>query len=102
VNSGEIFCYLYWGKAMFYSPSSGATAYNYTQPTRNIYLQKSGRLYTIKSRSSFTDQFDEVYRKDINRFLRTEKIHFNKTTTESLHRLMEYCNNLTGGSDEGI
>jgi len=95
VSSGDLSFYFSWEKTMFYSPTSNSTPYNYTQPSRKAYLNKSGQLHTIRSRSSFTNAFDKKYRKNINHFIRKEQINFRSSTDESISRLMEYCKELT-------
>jgi hypothetical protein len=91
VSPGEISCFLHWEKRLNRSTYSGNTSYNYSNQTREIYLQKEGHLYVVRSRSSFTGVFDETYQKEIKRYLRREKIRFRNASDEKLGDLMNFC-----------
>lgn len=95
VSKGELSLYFYWEKTMYYSPASNSTPYNYTQASRKAYLHKSGNLYPIKSRSSFTQVFDKKYRRDLNRYMRKAQVSFRNSTEEVIAALMDYCAELT-------
>ncbi len=96
VSTGDIACFLYWEKKLFQSSSTSNTPYRYSKPSRDIYLYKTGEMYPIGGRSSFLALFDEAAWKEIKSFLRREKIHFRSASDETLGRLMDYCNHLTG------
>jgi hypothetical protein len=91
VSSGDISCFLRWEKRLNRSIYSGNTSYKYSKQSREIYLQKGGELYAVRSRSSFTGMFDEAYRKEIKGFLRREKIRFRNASDEKLGDLMNFC-----------
>jgi len=94
LSSGDISCFLLWKKTLFRSTASGTTSYKYSKQSREVYLQKEGRLYVVKSSSSFTSVFDEAYRKEIKEFLRREKINFRNASDEKLGELMDFCMDL--------
>lgn len=94
VSSGDISCFLLWKKTLSRSTVSGYTSYRYSKPSREIYLQWEGRLYAVRSKSSFTGIFNEAYRKEINGFLRREKIRFRNASDEKLGELMNFCTGL--------
>ena len=94
VSEGEVSCYLFWEKTMYYAPEENATPYNYTQPSRHLYILRSGQLHSIKTRNAFVNLFEEGYRKEINRFYRREKVSFKNGTDTSIRQLIEFCNNL--------
>lgn len=98
VRSGTISCYLYWYKKLFKTSTSNNTPFKYSEAFREVYFYKSGELHPIKNRSSFTDLFDPAYEKEINHFLRSEKIRFKKASDESLGKLVDFCTDLL---DEG-
>ena len=91
LSSGDISCFLLWKKTLSRSTVSGNTSYKYSKQSREVYLQREGRLYVVTSRSSFTSNYDEVYRKEIKEFLRREKIHFRNASDEKLGELMNFC-----------
>ena len=91
VSSGDIGCFLLWKKTLHQSIYSGTTRYTFSKQSREIYLQKKGQLYAVKSRSSFTSLFDEKYQQEINGFLRREKIRFRNASAEELGGLMNFC-----------
>jgi hypothetical protein len=95
LSSGELSFYFTWGKTMFYSPTANSTPYNYTQASRKAFLYKSGQMYPIKSRASFTNAFEKQFHRDINRFLREEEINVKSSTDEAMKRLLDYCIQLT-------
>jgi hypothetical protein len=91
VSSGDISCFLRWEKRLNRSSYSGNTSYKYSKQSREIYLQKGGQLYVVRSRSSFTGIFDEAYQEEIKGFLRREKIRFRNASDEKLGDLMNFC-----------
>jgi len=91
VGSGDISCFLRWKKTLYRSTYSGKTSYKYSKQSREIWLQREGRLYAVRSRSSFTSLFDEAFQKEIKGFLRREKIRFRNASDEKLGDLMNYC-----------
>jgi len=91
VCSGDISCSLLWEKRLISSTTFGNTSYKYSKQSREIYLQREGRLYVIRSRSSFTDIFDEAYQEEIKGFLRREKIRFRNASDEKLGDLVNFC-----------
>ena len=91
LSSGDISCFLLWKKTLSRSTVSGNTSYKYSKQSREIYLQREGRLYVVRSRSSFTSIYDEAYRKEIKEFLRREKIRFRNASDEKLGDLMNFC-----------
>ncbi len=91
LSSGDISCFLLWKKTLSRSTVSGNTSYKYSKQSREIYLQREGRLYVVRSRSSFTSIYDEAYRKEIKEFLRREKIRFRNASDEKLGELMNFC-----------
>ncbi len=94
VSTGEISCIVSWEKALVYSPSSSTTLYNYTSQSRQMYLLIFGRLYPFRYRSSFTQLFEETFRKEIRRYLRHHSIFLREASDESLRELVDYCINL--------
>ncbi len=97
LGSGDISCFLRWEKTLFRTTYSGNISYKYSKQSREIWLQREGRLYAVTTRSSFTRVFDEVYRKEIEEFLRQEKIRFRNTSDEKLGDLMNFCIGLIHG-----
>ena len=91
VSSGDMSCFLLWEKTLYRSTVSGNTSYKYSKQSREVYLQREGRLYVVRSRSSFTSNYDEAYRKEIKEFLRREKIRFRNASDEKLGELMNFC-----------
>jgi hypothetical protein len=91
VSSGHISCFLRWEKRLNRSTYSGNTSYNYSKQSREVYLQKEGQLYVVRSWSSFTGMFDETYQKEIKGYLRREKIRFRNASDEKLADLMNFC-----------
>lgn len=91
VSSGDMSCFLLWKKTLYRSTVSGNTSYKYSKQSREVYLQREGRLYVVRSRSSFTSIYDEAYRKEIKEFLRREKIRFRNASDEKLGELMNFC-----------
>jgi len=91
VSSGDISCFLRWEKTLSRSTVSGNTSYKYSKQSREIYLQRGGQLYVVRSRSSFTGIFDEAYQKEIKGFLHREKIRFRNASEKKLGDLMNFC-----------
>jgi hypothetical protein len=91
LSSSDMSCFLLWKKTLSRSTASGNTSYKYSKQSREVYLQREGRLYVVRSRSSFTSIYDEAYRKEIKEFLRREKIRFRKASNEKLGELMNFC-----------
>ena len=91
LSSGDISCFLLWKKTLSRSTVSGNTSYKYSKQSREVYLLREGRLYVVRSRSSFTSIYDEAYRKEIMEFLRREKIRFRNASDEKLGDLMNFC-----------
>ncbi len=91
LSSGDVSCFLLWKKTLSRSTVSGNTSYKYSKQSREVYLQREGRLYIVRSRSSFTSIYDEAYRKEIKSFLRREKIRFRNASDEKLGELMNFC-----------
>ncbi len=98
LSSGDISCFLLWKKTLSRSTVSGNTSYKYSKQSREVYLQREGRLYVVRSRSSFTSIYDEAYRKEIKEFLRREKIRFRNASDEKLGDLMNFCIELINSS----
>jgi hypothetical protein len=96
VCSGDLACYFYWEKKLFKTSSSFNTPYSYSKQSRLIYLYKTGQLYLIGNRSSFTGLFDQAQRIEIEHFLRQEKIRFRKISEEQMNRLIDFCKSLDG------
>ena len=94
LSSGDMSCFLLWKKTLYRSTASGNINYKYSKQSREIYLQREGRLYVVRSRSSFTSIYDEAYRKEIKEFLRREKINFRNASDEKLGELMDFCMDL--------
>lgn len=91
VRTGEISCYLYWEKKLNKTSSSFDTPYNYSKQTRRVYIYKKGQLYPISNRSSFTSLFNQAHMKEIELYLKREKIRFKSATEESLSDLIDFC-----------
>jgi hypothetical protein len=91
ISSGDISCFLHWKKTLATSTASGNTSYKYSKQSREVYLQREGRLYVVTSWSSFTSLYDEAYREEIKAFLRREKIRFRNASDEKLGELMNFC-----------
>jgi hypothetical protein len=94
LSSGEISCYLLWTKKLYRSSTSSNAKFRYLKQSREVCLQREGRLYVVSSRSSFTSIYDEAYRKEIREFLRREKIRFKNASDEKLGELMNFCTQL--------
>jgi hypothetical protein len=94
VSTGEISCFLRWEKTMTRSTVSGYTSYRYSKPSREVYVQSEGRLYAVRTSSSFASLFDEAYRKEIQEYLRREKIRFRNASDAELGALMNFCTGL--------
>lgn len=91
VRSGDISCYLYWEKKLHKTSASFDTPYNYSKQTRIVYIFRKGHLYIISNRSSFTSLFNQVHKKEIEQYLKREKIRFRNSTEESLSNLIDFC-----------
>jgi hypothetical protein len=91
VRTGDISCYFYWVKKLHMSSSSFNTPYSYSKQTRKVYLYKEGQLHLISDRSSFATLYNQAYRKEIEQFLRREKIRFRNVSEESLSHLIDFC-----------
>ena len=91
LSSGHISCFLRWEKTLFHSTASGITSYTYSKQSREVYLQKEGKLFPVKNSASFTSVFDEAFQKDIKAFLRREKINFRNASEKQLLELMNFC-----------
>jgi hypothetical protein len=88
-----------WKKNMNYTASMNQSPYRYTKPSKRIYLEDpAGQLYPVKTRSSFLDAFEESDRVAIRQYIRGKRIRFRSTTDRQLKQLLEYCNELGGGS----
>jgi len=98
VSSGDIGCFLLWKKTLHRSVYSGSTRYTYSKQSREIYLQRKGQLYVVRSRSSFTSLFDETCQQEIKGFLRREKIRFRNASAEKLGDLINFCTGLISSS----
>lgn len=98
ISSGELSCYLLWEKTLQQSTVAGNTSYRYSKQSREVYLQRKGRLYVVRNSSSFIRLFDEAYRKDIREYLRREKIRFRNASDEKLAELMNFCFGLIHGA----
>ena len=97
LNSGELACYLLWEKKLQQSMASGQTSYKYSKQSREIYVQREGRMHVIRSTSSFTGLFDEAYRKEIQDYIRQQKIRFKNASEEQLLELVDFCKGLIHG-----
>lgn len=97
VNSGDLSFLLRWEKALYRSMVSGNTNYKYSRQSRQVWLQREGRLYAVTTRASFASIFDRAYRKEIKGFLHREKIRFKKASDEELGDLMNFCTGLIHG-----
>lgn len=91
ISSGEISCYLLWTKKLYRSSTSRNAKQVYLKQSREVYLQKEDQLFPVKNKSSFASLFDEAYRKEINAFLRREKIRFKDVSDEKLGELIDFC-----------
>jgi len=91
VRSGELSCYLYWEKKLHRTSTSFDTPFNYSKQTRRVYIYKNGQLHLISNRSSFTSLFNQAHMKEIEQYLKREKIHFRSATVESLSNLIDFC-----------
>ena len=91
VRTGEMACYLYWEKKLHKTSTSFDTPYSYSKQTREVYLYMAGKLNLITNRSSFTALFDQAHRKEIEQYLRKDKINFRKISEEGLSTLFDYC-----------
>ena len=95
VYTGEISCYLIWGKNLVFMSTSLTNPYTFTSQSGKIYLNVSGQLHLIKSVSSLVEIFGSQYRKEIRRYKRRHRINFRNVSDESLRQLIQYCINLT-------
>lgn len=87
-----------WNKNMNYSASMNQTPYNYSRPSRRIFLECGGEVHPVGSRSDFLDLFEEPHRAVIRQYLRKERIRFRSATDLQMSQLLEFCNQ----TEEGI
>ncbi|MCL2649897.1 MAG: hypothetical protein FWD60_02580 [Candidatus Azobacteroides sp.] len=80
----------------YYTPQQriqGEKALNYFNHGIRYYLLYNNRYYTVKNKNSFSKVFPQ-YKKQINSFVRGNRLNFNQDKDESLTSLARYCEEL--------
>ena len=95
VSSGKKYCLYYWEKNLSYSPSSIWNPYYFTPQKKKAYIVINSKTYPFKSKKSFLKLFPAQHQKEIEQFIRANKIWVKNGTENSIRRLVEFCNQLT-------
>jgi len=94
---------LYFGSFAFYVSYSklfnndynNKTPYgSYAKTTASYYLMQNDVITNIASKKALFNYF-EPYKKDIKKFMKRNKIKYNKASSSQLYDLMQYCDQLT-------
>ena len=93
VIRADSLCFLIrWNKNMNFSASVNETPYRYSDQSRHLFLDDSGSLHKVGSRSSFLDCFEDPHRTLIRQYMKEERIRLRHASDFQLEKLLEFCN----------
>lgn len=94
INTGE-FVLLENFKILFQADFTTSTPYGrYGELNRKYIIFSFGKLTPIASKKSFLSFFEDI-KPEIKKYLKENKVSFNKASTAELKGLMDFCNKIT-------
>lgn len=91
IDAGPLKCLYRFDKGQVHDNSSLAVQYQFSNQIRKSFLWMNGQYTQFKSRRSFAGIFPGVRKKEILKYLRKSKIHFNRITDTGMEALLTYC-----------
>jgi hypothetical protein len=91
IPAGTLRFLITYKKDLNFSPSALATPYHYSKTKKRIFLQSSGSMDPVGSRSSFLGHFNESERPRVKQYMKNERIRIHRASDSQLQALLEYC-----------
>lgn len=74
---------------------TGSTPYGYySQLGSDVYISRDGKLYYVSTKKRLL-QFFKPFKNEIKKYLRKQKINYKKISSQELHNLFKYCDEIS-------
>ncbi|MDA3822678.1 MAG: hypothetical protein PF450_08745 [Bacteroidales bacterium] len=94
IFEGNISCYYDWTKEHKLASGAGSHYNYFTDAHKTGILIRDGEEMHFKTKSSFLKHFQKEYKKTIKKYLKSEKIRFNKVNYKEMMAIMKYSNQI--------
>lgn len=94
IESGDLYCLYFWKKKFINTRTSIRNANSFSPPKKKTYLVLNEKIWSFKTKRSFLKLFPEGYQKQINQFIRTNKIWSKEVPDNMMHKLISFCDKL--------
>lgn len=94
IFEGDISCYYDWTKEHKLSSSSGSHYYYFADPVKTGILIKNGEELYFRTRMSFLKHFQREEKQRLKKYIKSEKIRFNKANSNEMKAILKYSNQL--------
>jgi hypothetical protein len=95
VYSGKISLLISFNKIFINNYNNISPYGEFSKTKSELLLYEGSQLTNIKNKKDFLNYFHDTHRKDINQFLKKNKIKIRKSQIAQFQELMKYCNFLT-------
>lgn len=94
IESGDLCCLYFWKKRFNYSSTSIRNTSSFSSPKKKTYLILNDEIWPFNTKRSFLKLFPEGHQKQINQFIRTNKIWSKEIPDNMMHQLINFCDKL--------
>jgi len=94
IESGDLCCLYLWKKKFNNLSPSIRNANSFSPSKKKTYLLLNEKIWPFNSKRSFLKLFPEGDQKQINQFIRTNKIRLKNTPDNTMHQLINFCDEL--------
>ena len=90
ITTEALSCYIHWKKQLQATSNDLLNTGFFTDPKRTYYLDFNDEIYSFKNRKTFGLPFSGNSKKEIKKFMRSNKINFRNATPEQIEDLLMY------------
>lgn len=94
IESGELCCLYFWEKKFNDLPASIRNANSFSPLKKKTYLLLNKKIWPFNTKRSFLKIFPKEHQKQINQFIRTNKIWLKEAPDNMMFQLINYCDKL--------
>ncbi|MCK4700218.1 MAG: hypothetical protein KAT38_07780 [Bacteroidales bacterium] len=99
IESGDLCCLYFWKKKFNNLPISIRNASSFSPPKKKTYLILNDEIWPFNTKRSFLKLFPEGHQKQIDQFIRTNKIGLKEAPDNMMHQLINFCDKLIHPGD---
>jgi hypothetical protein len=94
IYEGNVSCYYDWTKEHKLASGAGSHYYYFAEARKSGILIRDGEEMHFRMRRSFLKHFQKEEKQKIKKYLKTEKIRFNKANYREMKAIMKYSNQI--------